>query len=127
MRILTSLLGTLGAISAFYLGLYVAMVGGESLTTAPADTLLIVPPLLGIAGGIAVWFRPNLARLTMWSAAIAWLAFGMAIAALNWSTGLEVRDVVAIGVLMILPASLLAGAAVAAARVCGQTLDAGAA
>lgn len=81
---------------------------------------MIAAPLLAIAGSIAVWFRPHLSRLTLWGATAAWLSFGVAVAGLNWSGGLGLRDVLAIALLMIVPAALLVGAALAAAKVCKQ-------
>jgi hypothetical protein len=119
MRILTSILSVLGALAAAYLGLYAGMIVGENVMVAPGDTLLLAAPLLALAGAIAVWLRPALARLALWSALAAWLAFGAAIT-LFGADGIEGRDLLGAGVLMILPAALIAGAANAAGRLCRQ-------
>lgn len=120
MRILTTILASLGALAAGYLGLYAAMIAGESVMVAPGDTLLIAAPLLAIAGAVAVWMRPAVARVALWSALAAWLLFAVAIAALG-ADGLEVRHLSGIAALTILPAVLLSGAAYAAGRLCRQT------
>lgn len=120
MRILTTILASLGALAAAYLGLYAGMIAGESVLVAPGDTLLIAAPLLAVAGAVAVWIRSAIARVALWSALAAWLAFAVAIAALG-AGGLEVRHLSGIAALTILPAVLLSGAAYTAGRLCRQT------
>ncbi len=119
MRILTSVLGVFGAVAAVYLGLYAGMISGESSIVAPADTLLLASPLLAAAGAIAVWLWPAIARVALWAALITWLMFGVAVAGLG-AGAIEDRHVLGLGLLMILPAALLAGAAYATGRLCRQ-------
>lgn len=119
MRILTSILGVLGALAAAYLGLYAGMIADESVMFAAGDTLWFAAPLLALAGAVAVWLRPSLARVTLWGALIAWLMFGIVVAGLG-SGGFEGRHLLGVGALLILPAALLAGAAYAAGKLCRQ-------
>jgi hypothetical protein len=117
MRILTSILGVLGAIAAAYLGLYAGMIAEDSVMLAAGDTLWFAAPLLALAGAIAVWLRPAIARVALWGALIAWLVFGVMVSGLA-SGEFEVRHLTGVGALLILPAVLLAGAAYAAGKLC---------
>lgn len=118
MRILTSVLGLLGALTAAYLGLYVGMIADEGVMLAGGDTFWFAAPLLALAGAVAVWLRPALARVALWAALIAWLMFGVAVAGLG--SGLEGRHMIGVGSLLILPAVLLAVAAYVAGKLCRQ-------
>ena len=117
MRILASLLGVLGALASFYLGLYAGMVAGDTLSTPPVDLLWVATPVLGLAGGLAVWARPKLSHGALVCAAAVWIAFGVAIVAANWGDTLEGRHIVAIGLLIAIPSLLLGGAAAASRTV----------
>lgn len=118
MRILTSLLGVLGAIAAAYLGLYVRLIARES---AIGDILLVSAPLLALAGSIAVWPWPAIARIAIWAALIVWLAFGGSVAGLG---AVEGQHLIGIGAILILPTVMLAGAAYAAGKLCRQLVSA---
>lgn len=121
MRILTSLLGVPGALAAAYLGLYVRLIASESAMAAPGDILLLSAPLLALAGSIAIWLRPAIARAALWAALIAWLVFGGTVAGLGAAEGQHLID---IGAIMILPTAMLAGAAYAAGKLCRQLVSA---
>lgn len=119
MRILTSILGVLGALAAAYLGLYAGMIAEEGVMLTTGDTLWFAAPLLALSGAFAVWLWPGIARVVLWGALIAWLMFGIAVAGLG-SGGFEGGHLIGAGALLVLPAVLLAGAAYAGGKLCRQ-------
>ena len=123
MRILASVLGVLGAFASFYLGLYAGMAAGDTISAPPAGLLWLVTPVLGLAGGLAVWVRPKLSHAALLCAAAVWIAFGAALVAANWGDALEGGHMVAIGLLVVVPALLL-GVAAAAARTVHRRMTA---